>query len=134
MHAPPWFISLPLPLMATQDLNCTTHDPWVTASEPEHCAFGLISRAGWAVVDESRSPVLDPAAGVGGWVRPQLSGGCPALTVSWRACACVSLYASELACACNKKSLFSLFVSHSRHKKKKLLRAVMKSTVRSHAL
>jgi hypothetical protein len=72
--------------------------------------------------------VLDPAAGVGGWVRPQLSGGCPALTVSWRACACVSLCASELTCACNKKSSFSLFVTK---KNQKLLRAVMKSTVHS---
>lgn len=44
----------------------------VTANEPEHCAFGLISRSGWAIFDDSRSPIL-----VDDWVHPQLHGTCP---------------------------------------------------------
>ena len=61
-------------LDGTQDMNCTRHSPWITTHEPEHCQFGLVSKAGWAAVDDSRAPVL-----TGGWVAPQLGGTCEAL-------------------------------------------------------
>jgi alpha-glucosidase (family GH31 glycosyl hydrolase) len=59
-----------------QNMNCSEHSPWVTTHEPEHCTFGLISKAGWATVDDARSPVLQ-----GGWVAAQSRGTCPALAV-----------------------------------------------------
>ena len=58
-------------LKGFQDLNCTRHKPWVVTSEPEHCAFGLISRSGWALFDDSRSPVLR-----NDWVYANTNGKC----------------------------------------------------------
>ena len=58
-------------LKGFQDLNCTRHKPWVVTSEPEHCAFGLISRSGWALFDDSRSPILR-----NNWVYANTNGKC----------------------------------------------------------
>jgi alpha-glucosidase (family GH31 glycosyl hydrolase) len=60
-------------LRGFQDLNCSRHKPWVTTSEPEHCAFGFISRSGFAIFDDSRSPLL-----YDGWVHPNVNGQCAA--------------------------------------------------------
>ena len=62
-------------LHGLQDLNCTRHKPWVTTSEPEHCAFGFISQNGFAIFDDSRSPLL-----YDNWVHPNLNGKCDALS------------------------------------------------------
>jgi hypothetical protein len=59
-------------LSGFQNLNCTEQRGWTQTHEPSHCTMGLISRAGWATIDDARSPVLTD-----GWVRPQLLGGCP---------------------------------------------------------
>ena len=42
------------------------------------CAMGLISKSGWAVIDDSRSPVFtnDTNSGAGGWLAPQHKGQC----------------------------------------------------------
>eukprot|EP01006_Ploeotia_vitrea_P016261 TRINITY_DN46831_c0_g1_i1.p1 TRINITY_DN46831_c0_g1~~TRINITY_DN46831_c0_g1_i1.p1 ORF type:complete len:846 (+),score=50.07 TRINITY_DN46831_c0_g1_i1:40-2538(+) len=53
-------------------LNCTTM-PYNPHDEPELCAWGLVSQAGWSLVDDSESPWLDPATN---WPRPQKSGQC----------------------------------------------------------
>ena len=81
-------------LNGPQDMNCTTHSPWVTTHEPEHCTFGLISRAGFATVDDSKSPVLRD-----GWVAPQTRGTCAAAAASARVpCFAVQNHDNEADC------------------------------------
>jgi alpha-glucosidase (family GH31 glycosyl hydrolase) len=67
-------------------MNCTAdNEVWNGAgfgSQPlAHCAWGLVSRAGWALVDDSRSPILEK-----GWPKPQLAGLCNANATARTAC------------------------------------------------
>eukprot|EP01116_Phalansterium_solitarium_P017266 TRINITY_DN4202_c0_g2_i1.p1 TRINITY_DN4202_c0_g2~~TRINITY_DN4202_c0_g2_i1.p1 ORF type:complete len:996 (-),score=260.21 TRINITY_DN4202_c0_g2_i1:117-3104(-) len=76
-------------LSGPQDLNCTNYvDGGVPPGStglgdapfgpvPFYpCVLGLVSRSGWAVVDDSRTPVL-----ADGWIQPQLAGTCAAPSV-----------------------------------------------------
>ena len=45
--------------------------PWHYDGPRHHCTLGLISKTGWAVVDDSQSPVL-----VEDWVERRLAGQC----------------------------------------------------------
>jgi hypothetical protein len=59
-------------------LNCSLLDPnhdSASAASYFPCDFGLLSKTGFAVVDDSRSPVWDASAG---WVQTQDKAVCPA--------------------------------------------------------
>jgi alpha-glucosidase (family GH31 glycosyl hydrolase) len=61
-------------------MNCTVDNAAGNSvgfgSEPlAHCSWGLVSKAGWALVDDSFSPVFPPGSG---WPVPQTSGTCNA--------------------------------------------------------
>lgn len=47
----------PISLNCTKVANVRVHD------ESLHCTWGLVSRDGWAVVDDTKSPAIDPTTG-----------------------------------------------------------------------
>lgn len=47
----------PVPLNCTENANITVHQ------ESLHCAWGLVARSGWAILDDTDSPALDPVSG-----------------------------------------------------------------------
>ena len=48
-----------LDLLGPTSLNCTVNKNITVHDEDLHCAWGLISRQGWAIVDDSRTYALD---------------------------------------------------------------------------
>ncbi|KAK3233298.1 hypothetical protein CYMTET_56397 [Cymbomonas tetramitiformis] len=52
-----------LDLIDTTSLNCTIVDGRTVHEEGLHCAWGLASRSGWSVVDDSDTQALNPASG-----------------------------------------------------------------------
>ena len=52
-----------LDLLGVTSLNCTENKNITVHDESLHCAWGLVSRSGWAVVDDSDTYVLNPATG-----------------------------------------------------------------------
>eukprot|EP01012_Entosiphon_sulcatum_P013951 TRINITY_DN19109_c0_g1_i1.p1 TRINITY_DN19109_c0_g1~~TRINITY_DN19109_c0_g1_i1.p1 ORF type:complete len:957 (-),score=119.59 TRINITY_DN19109_c0_g1_i1:423-3293(-) len=98
-----------------QDMNCSTHTDWAPYREDEHCVMGLVSQSGWASVDDSRTPVLDPKEA---WVRPQTAGECgvntvPCIGYGWDA---VSRAACESSgCCWTERLVLNLWYSSQRH-------------------
>lgn len=48
-----------LDLLGPTSLNCTLNKNITVHDEDLHCAFGLISRDGWSIIDDSKTYVLD---------------------------------------------------------------------------
>lgn len=51
-----------LDMLGAQDLNCTENANVHVHDESLHCAWGVVSRAGWAVLDDSLNWALTPGA------------------------------------------------------------------------
>eukprot|EP00730_Choanoeca_flexa_P018172 TRINITY_DN8821_c0_g1_i3.p1 TRINITY_DN8821_c0_g1~~TRINITY_DN8821_c0_g1_i3.p1 ORF type:complete len:974 (+),score=222.76 TRINITY_DN8821_c0_g1_i3:82-3003(+) len=56
-----------------QEMNCSRIAPWHGDGPSHHCVMGLISTQGWAILDDSRSPLM-----TNGWFQPQTKGRCTA--------------------------------------------------------
>jgi hypothetical protein len=68
-------------------LNCTLLDPNNDsggAADFFPCDFGLLSTSGWAVVDDSRSPVWDLQSS--GWLKTQDKAQCGAVELPAKPC------------------------------------------------
>eukprot|EP00656_Telonema_subtile_P013176 TRINITY_DN16684_c0_g1_i3.p1 TRINITY_DN16684_c0_g1~~TRINITY_DN16684_c0_g1_i3.p1 ORF type:complete len:817 (-),score=152.03 TRINITY_DN16684_c0_g1_i3:124-2574(-) len=57
-----------LDLLGVTPLNCSLNSNISVHSEDLHCAYGVVSRTGWAVIDDSDTYALDSTTGW--WVEP----------------------------------------------------------------